>query len=112
VIWVTVIPLRDGVAIEARLHSLKRTSTHEQRTPEQSRSQTACASFDQRKPSTVSKTPNLVQKPTGPTIYPKLNLPKVTQIPLAVDPNSYSRPSSAPTIQANKGQAVRPPQVR
>jgi hypothetical protein len=72
----------------------------------------AHACLQAKKVSPVSKTPNLVQRQTGPYVYPKLNLPKVTQIPMAVDPNSYSRPSSAPTIQANKGQAVRPPQVR
>ena len=60
----------------------------------------------------MSKTPNLVQRQTGTYSFPKLTLPPVVTIPLAQDPNSYSRPSSAPTIVANKGPAVRPPQVR
>ena len=41
-----------------------------------------------------------------------LNLPKMTVVPQAQDPHSYNRGGSAPMIPANKGPAVRPPQVR
>ena len=58
------------------------------------------------------KTPKLVQKPTGPTIYKPMVLPKMTIVPPAQDPHSYNRGGSAPMIHANKGPAVRPPQVR
>jgi hypothetical protein len=49
--------------------------------------------------------------PHKPTIYAPMTLPKVTQIPLqpTIAP---SRPGSAPMVPANKGPAVRPPQVR
>jgi hypothetical protein len=59
----------------------------------------------------MSKTPNLVQRPTGPTIYPPMKLPPMVSVPLqpTVAP---SRPGSAPMVPANKGPAVRPPQVR
>jgi hypothetical protein len=40
------------------------------------------------------------------------NLPAVKQIPLAVDPNSYSRPGSAPMIPADKGPSNMGPVLR
>jgi hypothetical protein len=48
----------------------------------------------------MSKTPNLVQRPTGPTVYAPMKLPPVTQIPLqpTIAP---SRPAPAPLIPAN-----------
>jgi hypothetical protein len=60
----------------------------------------------------MSKTSNLVQPSTGPTIYPPMKLPPVTTIPTAQDPHSYNRPGSAPAIPANSGPAVRAPQVK
>jgi hypothetical protein len=42
--------------------------------------------------------PNLVQKQTGPTIYPPMQLPKVTSIPTAVDPHRPNRPNTSPMI--------------
>jgi hypothetical protein len=55
----------------------------------------------------MSKKPNLVQRPTGPTIYPSIVLPPVVSIPLqpTVAP---SRPGSAPMIPADKGPSNRP----
>jgi hypothetical protein len=49
----------------------------------------------------VSKTPNLRQATTGPTIYPAIKLPPVTQIPLAQNPHAPVRAPSAPLIPAN-----------
>jgi hypothetical protein len=48
----------------------------------------------------MSKTPNLVQRPTGPTIYPSIKLPPVVSIPLqpTIAP---VRPAPAPLIPAN-----------
>jgi hypothetical protein len=63
-----------------------------------------------KKEPTMAKTP----KPSNHTVPPLAytQLPAVRQVPLAVDPNSYARPGSAPAIHANKGAAVRPPQVK
>jgi hypothetical protein len=60
----------------------------------------------------MRKPVNLVQKPTGPTIYAPMKLPAMVTIPAAQDPHSYNRGGSAPAIPANKGPAVRPPQVK
>jgi hypothetical protein len=48
----------------------------------------------------MHKTPNLVQRPTGLTIYPAMKLPPVVQVPLkpTIAP---SRPAPAPLIPAN-----------
>jgi hypothetical protein len=56
----------------------------------------------------VSKTPNLRQAPTGPTIYPSIKLPPVQQIPLAINPHTPVRAPSAPMIPADRGPAYRP----
>jgi hypothetical protein len=50
----------------------------------------------------MSKTPNLVQRPTGPTIYPSIKLPPVVSVPLqpTVAP---SRPGSAPMFPPGGG---------
>jgi hypothetical protein len=49
------------------------------------------------KGNTTVKTPNLLQRQTGPTIYAPMKLPPVTQIPLqpTVAP---SRPAPAPLV--------------
>jgi len=46
----------------------------------------------------MSKTPNLRQAPTGPTIYPAMKLPPMVTIPLAVNPHIPSRTPSAPLV--------------
>lgn len=48
----------------------------------------------------MPKTPNLVQRPTGPTIYPALKLPPMVSVPLqpTIAP---VRPTPAPLIPAN-----------
>jgi hypothetical protein len=48
----------------------------------------------------MSKTPNLVQRQTGPTIYAPMKLPPVQQIPLAQDPHRPRRPNTSPMIPA------------
>jgi hypothetical protein len=39
----------------------------------------------------LSKTSNLVQKPTGPTIYAPMKLPPVVNVPKGIDPGLPSR---------------------
>jgi hypothetical protein len=39
----------------------------------------------------MSKTPNLVQRPTGPTIYPAMKLPAMVNVPKTNDPALPSR---------------------
>jgi hypothetical protein len=51
----------------------------------------------------VSKTPNLRQAPTGPTIYAPMKLLPVTSIPLAQDPHRPMRPNTSPMIPADRG---------
>jgi hypothetical protein len=46
----------------------------------------------------MSKTPNLVQRPTGPTIYAPMKLPPLVTIPLAVNPHIPNRAPSAPLV--------------
>jgi hypothetical protein len=39
----------------------------------------------------MSKTPNLRQPSTGPTIYPAMKLPPVVNVPKGIDPGLNSR---------------------
>jgi hypothetical protein len=39
----------------------------------------------------MSKTPNFVQKPTGPTIYTPMKLPPMVNVPKTADPGLPSR---------------------
>ena len=56
----------------------------------------------------MAKTPNLRQPSTGPTIYKPMVIPPVKQVPLAVDPNSYSRPGSwTPKCMSRSREPVR-----
>jgi hypothetical protein len=43
------------------------------------------------KGNTTVKTPNLVQRPTGPTIYPAMKLPPMVNVPKTNDPALPSR---------------------
>jgi hypothetical protein len=54
----------------------------------------------------MSKTPNLVQRPTGPTIYPPMKLPPVQVITKTNDPALPSR------IQQPQGQSPNAPQPK
>jgi hypothetical protein len=90
--------LRDTAASPSpRLHSLKGRSAAKAHLNTRAADTgaiplpTACASFDQRKPSTVSKTPNLVQRPTGPTVYAPMKLPAMVNVPKTNDPALPSR---------------------
>jgi hypothetical protein len=61
----------------------------------------------------MSKTPNLRQGPTGPTIYAPMKLPPMVSVPLQ-PPIAPSRPAPAPLIPADKGSSrmgsvVQPP---
>jgi hypothetical protein len=71
----------------------------------------AALRFCKSKEPTVKKV-NLVQRTGIVPLLAYTQLPAVKQVPLAVDPNSYSRPRSAPTYAPNNGPAVRPPQTK
>jgi hypothetical protein len=47
---------------------------------------TVHACFAKQERTTMSKTPNLVQRPTGPTIYPAMRLPPMVNVPKTIDP--------------------------
>jgi hypothetical protein len=44
----------------------------------------------------MSKTPNLRQPSTGPTIYPAMKLPPMVTIPTAINPHMPNRPNTSP----------------
>jgi hypothetical protein len=56
----------------------------------------------------VSKTPNLRQPSTGPTIYPAIKLPPIVSVPFTGNSGVPSRTPSAPMIPADKGPSNRP----
>ena len=51
----------------------------------------------------MSKTPNLRQPSSGPTIYPSIKLPPVVSVPFTGVLGVPSRPNTAQTIPADRG---------
>jgi hypothetical protein len=61
----------------------------------------------------MSKTPNLVQRPTGPTIYAPMKLPPVVNVPKGIDPGlaqlgRIQQPAPQPQLNRTPAPTMNP----